>query len=420
MYALADCNNFFVSCERVFRPELNGRPIIVLSNNDGCAVARSNEAKALGIKMGDPYFRIRPLIEQHGVAVFSSNFALYGDMSARVQEVLRGFAPQMEVYSIDESFLDLSGMERDFDAYAKEISRACWRQTSIPVSVGVAPTKTLAKIASKLCKQYPRLQGGCYMHRPQDIEKVLKAFPVGDVWGIGRRTSRKLEEMRVRTAFDYVQLPETTVRKLFAVPGWRTWRELRGESCIEFEDLIEPRRSICVSRSFSHDVTDPEEFCAQITTFAGKAVEKLRSQRSLALEMVVFAMTNRFKETAPQTRGALCVVFPDGTQEHRSIVTAAADTARKLFKPGYGYKKGGVVFTRIEQEDAHVHSLFGDAGAQDREAKLSASIDRIKRSQGSGALLFGVQGDGAFHMSQDHRSPRYTTRWSELPHVVVK
>ena len=179
MYALADCNNFFASCERVFRPDLNGKPVIVLSNNDGCAVARSNEAKALGIKMGDPYFKIRDIIERNHVAVFSSNFALYGDMSRRVQEVLRSFAPAVEQYSIDESFLDLTGMEGvDFAAFAREISRACWKYTSIPVSVGVAPTKTLAKIASKLCKQYPKLQGGCYMYRPQDIEKVLRKFPV--------------------------------------------------------------------------------------------------------------------------------------------------------------------------------------------------------------------------------------------------
>ena len=170
MYALADCNNFFASCERVFRPELNGRPVIVLSNNDGCAVARSNEAKALGIKMGDPLFKIRDIVEKNHVAVFSGNFALYGDMSRRVQEVLRGYSPSIEVYSIDEAFLDLDGMDVDFDAYAKEISRECWRQTSIPVSVGIAPTKTLAKIASKLCKRYPKLRGGCYMWRPQDIE----------------------------------------------------------------------------------------------------------------------------------------------------------------------------------------------------------------------------------------------------------
>ena len=187
MYALADCNNFFVSCERVFRPDLNGKPVIVLSNNDGCAVARSNEAKALGIKMGDPLFKIRHLVQKNGVAVFSGNMALYGDMSKRVRQTLQDFSPMVEVYSIDEAFLDLRGLLiDDYDAYAKTISKRCYQYTSIPVSVGIAPTKTLAKIASKLCKQYPKLQGGCYMHRPQDIEKVLRKFPIGDVWGIGR------------------------------------------------------------------------------------------------------------------------------------------------------------------------------------------------------------------------------------------
>ncbi|MBR0291872.1 MAG: Y-family DNA polymerase, partial [Bacteroidales bacterium] len=201
MFALADCNNFFVSCERVFRPELNGRPVIVLSNNDGCAVSRSNEAKALGIKMGAPLFQIRELVEKHGVAVFSSNFALYGDMSRRVQEVLRRYSPAVEQYSIDEAFLDLRGIQiPDPDALAKEISSECRRRTAIPVSVGIAPTKTLAKIASKLCKQYPKLRGGCYMHRPEDIEKVLRRFPAADVWGIGRRSARKLEAAGIRSA----------------------------------------------------------------------------------------------------------------------------------------------------------------------------------------------------------------------------
>ncbi len=420
MYALADCNNFFASCERVFRPELNGKPVIVLSNNDGCAVARSNEAKALGIKMGDPYFKIKDICDRGGVAVFSSNFALYGDMSRRVQEVLRGYSPDIEVYSIDESFLDLNGMEVDFKAYAEEISRDCWRQTSIPVSVGIAPTKTLAKIASKLCKRYPRLNGGCWMYRPQDIEKVLRKFPVDDVWGIGGRSLRKLESMGVRTAWDFAQLPETTVRTLFHLPGFRTWKELRGIPCIEFEDIVEPRQTICVSRSFSHEVTTLQEFCGQITTFAGKAVDKLRSQDSYVCEMAVFAITNRFKEYLPQTSGGIYHVFPEGTQDHGTVIRAAADAARRLFRPEFAYKKGGVVFTRIEQPGAHVRSLFADEAAEEREASLSATLDSIHRTFGAGAILFGVQGDGRFHMSQEHKSPHYTTLWSDLPIVTVK
>ncbi len=422
MYALADCNNFYASCERVFRPELNGRPVVVLSNNDGCVIARSNEAKALGVKMGDPYFRLRPLIDRQGIAVFSSNFALYGDMSRRVQEVLRSFAPAVEPYSIDESFLDFTGMREgtDFDALAKRISRECRHQTAIPVSVGIAPTKTLAKIASKLCKRYPRLQGGCFMHRPEDIEKVLRGFPAEDVWGIGRRSMKKLTEMGVSTAWDYAGLPESTVRALFHLPGLHTWKELRGTPCVEFEDMVEPRQSICVSRSFSHDVTSPEEFTAQITTFAGKAAAKLRVQRSFAMEMVVFAVTNRFKEYLPQTSGGEYVVFPEGTRDHMTIVSAAAGAAKALFREGYAYKKGGVVITRIEQEESHVRSLFDDHAETLKQERLSGAIDAINRNLGPGSVLFGVQGDGRFHMTQEHGSPHYTTLWSDLPKASVK
>ena len=292
--------------------------------------------------------------------------------------------------------------------------------TSIPVSVGIAPTKTLAKIASKLCKKYPRLGGGCYMHRPEDIEKVLRKFPVEDVWGIGRRMVRRLEPLGVQTAWDYAQLPESTVRMLFHLPGFRTWKELRGIPCIEFEDFVEPKKTICVSRSFAHDITTVSEFSEQITTFAGRAVEKLRAQRSLVLQMVVFTATIMFREGAPQMHGGVCVVFPDGTQDYRTVISAAEDAARRLFRPGYGYKRGGVVFTRIEQEEAHMRSLFADRAAGEREARLSEVIDSVHRTFGRESLLFGVQGDGRFHMSQDHASPHYTTRWSDIPRVSVK
>ena len=421
MFALADCNNFFVSCERVFHPELNGRPVIVLSNNDGCAVARSNEAKALGIKMGDPFFKIRGIIEKYGVTVFSSNFALYWDMSARVHQVLRSFAPAVEQYSIDEAFMDLRGMSiPDPDAFAKQISAECRRLTAIPVSVGIAPTKTLAKIASKLCKQYPKLNGGCYMYRPADIEKVLRNFPVGDVWGIGRRSAKKLEGMQIRTAWDYRQLPEAAVRKLFALPGWRTWMELRGVPSIEFENLVEPKQSICVSRSFAHEITDCGQLCEQVANFAESAACKLRSQHSLALEMAAFAFTNRFKESAPQTFGSHLVLFPDGTSDHRVMVSAAVAATRELFRQGYAYKKAGVVISKLIPEEGHVSSLFADTESQERDTRLSRSIDEINRNFGRGAVLFGIQGDGRIKMSREHQSPHYTTLWSDIPKVSVK
>ncbi len=421
MYALADCNNFFASCERVFRPDLNGKPVIVLSNNDGCAVARSNEAKALGIPMGAPLFKIRDIVEKNGVAVFSSNFALYGDMSRRVQEVLRSFAPSVEQYSIDEAFLDLNGMENvDFKALAEKISRECRRQTAIPLSVGIAPTKTLAKIAAKLCKKYPKLNGGCYLYRPEDVEKVLRAFPVEDVWGIGRRSVPKLAQMGVRTAWDYVRLPQTTVRKLFALPGFRTWKELRGTPCIVFEDLIEPRQTICVSRSFAHDIKELPLLCEQVANFAESAVTKLREQASLARELLVFAMTNRFKDDAPQASGGVVVPLPDATDDHRTLILAALDGCRRLYRPGYGYKKAGVVITKLEQAEGYTPSLFEDASAAGREARLSATIDDIHRQFGRSSLLFGAQGDGQVRNTREHQSPHYTTLWTDIPAVKVR
>ncbi|MBQ3737275.1 MAG: Y-family DNA polymerase, partial [Candidatus Methanomethylophilaceae archaeon] len=388
-------------------------------NNDGCAVARSNEAKALGIRMGDPLFKIRDIVEKNDVAVFSGNFALYGDMSRRVQEVLRGYSPSVEVYSIDEAFLDLDGIDADYDAYAKEISRECWRRTSIPVSVGIAPTKTLAKIASKLCKRYPKLRGGCYMHRREDIEKVLRKFPAEDVWGIGRRMMRKLESMGVQTAWDYASLPETTVRMLFHLPGYRTWKELRGIPCIALEDMIEPRKTICVSRSFSKEITDCNDLCEQVANFAESAVGKLRAQGSVALEIVVFALTNRFRENAPQTCASRLVVIPDGTSDHRTFIRAALEGCRGLYDPRYAYKKAGVVITKLVQEEGFSQSLFADQDALEKESRLSSSIDSINKLYGRGAVLLGSQGTGEIRMSREHQSPHYTTLWADIPKTSV-
>ena len=421
MFALADCNNFFASCERVFRPDLQGKPVIVLSNNDGCAVARSNEAKALGIKMGDPFFKIRHIVEKNDVAVFSGNMALYGDMSQRVRWVLEDFAPSIEVYSIDEAFLDLRGMLGiDFDTYAKKISSECLRQTGIPVSVGIAPTKTLAKIASKLCKKYPKLRGGCYMHRPQDIEKVLRKFPIEDVWGIGRRNSAKLHSMGIKTAWDFTQLPEYAVRKMFALTGLRTWRELRGEPCIEFEDGFEAKQSICVSRSFSKEITEVVELAEQIANFASSMAEKLRGQGSVVEEMTVFAYTNRFKVDQPQTYGTSLVHFETPVNDQRVIVSKAVAAAHELYRHGYGYKKAGVIATRIVQECNVVRSLFEDSECKEREHRLTSALDSINATFGRGAVRLAVQGSGRIISSSEKQSPHYTTRWEDIPGVSIK
>ncbi len=421
MFALADCNNFFVSCERVFRPDLLGKPVIVLSSNDGCAIARSNEAKALGIKMGEPFFKIRHLVERHHVAVFSGNMALYGDMSQRVRWVLKEFAPSIEVYSIDEAFLDLRGMrDIDFGQYAKTISHHCHRLTSIPVSIGIAPTKTLAKIASKLCKQYPRLNGGCYMHRQADIEKVLKKFPIEDVWGIGRRSAPKLHARGVHTAYEYTQMSETTVQALSGITGVRMWKELQGIPCIEFEDTVEAKQSICVSRSFSSEIYDIKELCEQIANFASTLTEKLRRQGSIATEIAVFAYTNRFKENEPQNFGNQLIQLPTPTADQRTIVTHAIDATRELFGKGYGYKKAGVVATRIMSAQNMMHTLFEDTAAIEREHRLSTAVDNVNSTFGKGTLKLAVQGSGKIKTHSENQSPHYTTRWSDIPTVSVK
>ena len=421
MFALADCNNFFASCERVFRPDLQGKPVIVLSSNDGCAIARSNEAKALGIKMGDPFFKIKDIVEKHGVAVFSGNMALYGDMSQRVRWVLEEYAPAVEVYSIDEAFLDLRGINNiDFDRYAKDISAQCWKMTSIPVSVGIAPTKTLAKIASKLCKQYPKLRGGCYMHRPQDIEKVLRKFPIEDVWGIGRRSSAKLQARYIKTAYDFTQLPQEAVQKMMGITGVRTWKELQGIPCIEFEDGFEAKQSICVSRSFSSEIYDLKELQEQIANFASTMAEKLRKQHSVTSEMAVFAYTNRFKENLPQTHASALVSFNTPTSEQRTIITSAVQATRELFRDGYGYKKAGVIATGIIDQCDMMHSLFEDTEAIEKEHKITSALDAINRTYGDGAIKLAVQGSGRIKTTSEKQSPHYTTRWCDIPKVSIK
>lgn len=419
MFALADCNNFFVSCERVFRPDLQRKPVIVLSNNDGCAIARSNEAKALGIRMGDPLFKIKDIVEKHHVTVFSGNMALYGDMSQRVRWVLEDYAPSIEVYSIDEAFLDLRGVDNvDFDAYAKEISAKCWKMTSIPVSVGISPTKTLAKIASKLCKQYPRLKGGCYMHRPQDIEKVLRKYPIEDVWGIGRRTAPKLKDRGIMTAYDFTQMSESTVRHMLGITGLKTWNELRGVPCIEFEDNFETKQSICVSRSFSSEIYALSELQEQIANFASSLAEKLRKQNTAASEIAVFAYTNRFKDNAPQMNSNTLVSFITPTADQRTIV-AHCVRAAELLKEGYGYKKAGVVATKIIRCEEVMHSLFEDTQAIEKEQKLTSALDAINGALGKGTIKLAVQGSGNIKTANSNQSPHYTTLWSDIPKVVV-
>lgn len=418
MFALADCNNFFVSCERVFRPDLERRPVIVLSRNDGCAIARSNEAKALGIKMGDPLFKIRNVVERNNIAIFSTNMALYADFSRRVRAVLREAAPHIEVYSIDEAFLDMRGVEDvDFDDFAKQLSRRCRRLTGIPISVGVAPTKTLAKIAAELCKSYPKLRGGCFMHRPEDIDKVLRRWPVEDVWGIGRRTAPRLKASGIVTAYDFKRLDEAWVRRRMGVVGVRTWRELNAIPAIGFEALADAKQSICNSRSFSTEIYDRAVLMEQVAKFAALTAEKLRSQHSVCSHLTVFAATNRFREDEVQQYGHICVPMAEPTASSLDIVRTAREALNEIFVAGVGYKRAGVIASGIVPESGVAVSMF-DREHQERHQRLMSVLDDINRRAGAGSVIVAAEGLTEVKANSAHRSPRYTTRWSDIPEVT--
>lgn len=419
MFGLCDCNNFFASCERVFRPDLQGRPVVVLSNNDGCVIARSNEAKALGIRMGHPYFQIRELAERHGVAVFSGNITLYGDMSRRVIATLRAMVPAAEVYSIDEAFLDLRGIPtEELTAMGRHISRTVRRHTGIPVSIGIAPSKTLAKIASKLCKQYPKLQGACLMYRPEDIEKVLRRFPIEDIWGIGRRYRKMLTAAGVTTAWELTQRPEPWIRARMGVMGVRTWRELQGEACIDFETAPPARQQISVSRSFAHELTDFEQLHSAVVTFTSMCAEKLRLQQSLCTEITVYILTNRHREELPQYYESETVRPTIPTDDTLELAPLAAKALQRIFRAGYGYKKAGVIFSGLTSNNSVQADLF-DPVDRTRHARLMEAMDAANNLYGRHKVMIAAQGFTPLQVTREHLSPSYTTDWAELLTVKV-
>lgn len=417
MYALVDCNNFFVSCERLFRPDLEGKAVVVLSNNDGCAVSRSNEAKRLGIRMGQPYFEFAHLEQEGKVTVFSSNYILYGDISRRIQSVLREASPDVEVYSIDESFLliDEQMAGGDLDRWAKALSARCKRLTGIPVGVGVAPTKTLAKIASKLCKQYPALRGGCYMHREEDIRKVLSKFPLEDVWGIGRRYFARFSALGMHTAADFAARSAEWVRREMGVGGVRTWRELQGVPCIEFEHP-QPRQSICCSRSFAKEITAPNDLQGQLSTFVAMATEKLRKQHSAAREATVFIRTNRHRTDLPQHYDSRLITFATPTDDTMVIGKAAAEALREMMRKGVGYKKAGIILGNFCPRNQVQADLF-DNTDHERSARLMKAIDTINATHGAGRVHIATQAKEGIKMNRQHLSPAYTSSWSDI--IVV-
>lgn len=414
MFGLVDCNNFYASCERVFNPSLNGKPIVVLSNNDGCVIARSNEAKLLGIKMGVPAYQIKDLVKKHDVAVFSSNYVLYGDMSGRVMSMLAELAPEIEVYSIDEAFLNLTGI-KDLQSLGTNIVRKVSRGTGIPVSIGIAPTKTLAKMANKFAKKYPAYNRLCIIDTEEKHEKALKLFEIGEVWGIGHRQATKLEKQGVKTAFDFTQLPGSWVRKNMTVVGERTWKELRGISCIDMETAPPAKKQICTSRSFGKMVEDIDTMSEAIATHASTCAKKLRQQKSYAMSLMVFIHTNNFREDLPQYWKNTIVQFPIPTSDTLEIVEYALAGLKTIFMEGYQYKKAGVIITEITT-NAQL-GLF-DSVDRDKRERLMQVVDKINGNHQHHVKL-AIQGSGRdWKLKQEQLSRRYTTDINEV--IIIK
>ena len=418
MFGLCDCNNFFVSCERVFDPSLNGKPVVVLSNNDGCVVSRSNEAKALGVKMGQPLYQIRDFAKSNNIVVRSSNYHLYGDMSQRVMATLKQHVPSIEIYSIDEAFLQLECYPTDkLKQFGEELARIVRRNTGIPVSIGLSHTKTLAKVASKLCKRYPKLNSACLMQRDEDIQKVLDKFPVEDIWGIGRRHGKMLKECNIKTASDFARLGREWIENRMGVTGLRTWMELHGTPCIDFSHEIADKQSIMVSRSFSKELYDLSDLHGTITTFASIAAEKLRKQGSVAQEMQVFIITNRHRDDQPQHYECGQVHFTTATDSTLEIVKAATKELQRIYRKGYGYKKSGVRLSRISSSNAVQGTLF-DTIDRTKHKALMQTMDHINSRIGHESVKLVSQGAITNHTNREHLSPQYTTRWEDI--LVVK
>lgn len=423
MIALVDCNNFYCSCERVFNPLLRDKPVVVLSNNDGCVVARSNEVKAMGIKMGTPLYQVRDVLEKNNVAVFSSNYNLYGDMSRRVMMLLSEFTPDFVQYSIDEAFLDLTGFGEGEEllSYGRKIVATVSKGTGIPVTMGIAPTKTLAKVASRYGKKYKGYKGVCIIDSEEKRIKALQGLDIGDVWGIGRRSLDKMRYFGVNTAWDFTQKSESWVRRLFTVSGVRTWRELQGECCIS-EDDVPQKKSICTSRSFPDSgISELSSLEEAIANFAAECVRKLRGQRSCCTEITVFAYTSRFRQDVPHHCINRTIHLNVPTNNLQELVSTAVKAFRMDFRKESGclYKKAGVIVWNIISDNAIQTSLFDNID-REKQARLADAIDSINRKNGHNTVRVAVQGtsDKSWHLKSEHRSKQYTTNIDEV--IIVK
>ena len=424
LFGLADCNNFYCSCERVFHPNLIGKPIVVLSNNDGCVIARSEESKALGIQMGTPFYQVKELLEQNDVAVFSSNYNLYGDMSHRVMSLLSRYSPKVDVYSIDEAFLNLTGMgdSEQLTEYCKKMVRHIIKGTGIPISLGIAPTKTLAKMASKFAKKHKGYEGVCLIDTDEKREKALKLFPVEDVWGIGHRSMEKLNYYGIKTAWDLTQKSELWVRRELTVTGVRTWKELRGESCISIEDLPH-KKSICTSRSFADQglnrLSDVEE---TISNFAAQCSRKLREQHTVCSSITIFAHTSRFRQDLPQSYIYQTANLTVPTNDHQELVATAVKILRANWKEEdyYFYKKAGVIVWGISRDNAIQTNLF-DTVNREKQSALAKAIDAINRKNGHNKIRVAVQGnEKGWLLKREYISKQYTTNLDDVIVLKVK
>lgn len=418
-FALVDGNCFYCSCERLFNPALEGRPVIVLSNNDGCVVSRSNEAKALGIEMAAPAHLMTDLLRKHRVAVYSSNYNLYGDLSRRMMSVLGGLAPGIEVYSIDEAFLDIGGIAcPDWWAYGYSIRSEVLRQVGIPTGVGIAPTKTLAKVANRIAKKQPEHGGVFVLETPNEIETTLRAMPVGDVWGIGGQYAKLLARNGVATAWDFTQLPADWVRHNLTVVGARLQLELQGVSCLELEVVAPPKKNICTSRSFGKMLTDFGGVSEAVANHAHRCACKLRGQGSAANVLTVFLHTNPFKPELPQYNPSRTVKLPTATNSSLVMVGHAEAALKAIWRDGYAYKKAGVVVSGIVSENEIQLGLDVSMTDMDKHKRLMQAMDAVRGRYGHGAISVGTQGTkNAWRLRQERLSRRFTTCWDELLEV---
>ncbi len=418
LFALVDCNNFYASCERVFNPRLKGKPIVVLSNNDGCIVARSNEAKALDIPMGRPAFELEAVFRRHGVEVFSSNYALYADMSVRVMETVGQFAPRMEVYSIDEAFLDLSGIPQDATSYCGMIRDTVRQWTGIPVSLGIGPTKTLAKAANRAAKRSDKAMGVLNIADPSDQEMVLRKIDIEDVWGIGPRGGKKLRAVGIVDALALRRIDSELVRRLLGVNGVRTQYELRGMRCFGLEENPPAKKSIIVSRSFGRKVEDVEELKEAAATYAARAGEKLREGKQAVGVLSVYVMTSRFERQRPYFN-AQTVTYAQPTSDSRELIETALACVENLYRPGCRFHKAGVILQELIDCD-HIQLGLFDRRDRTRSRRLMETVDRINLRGGS-SVFWAAQGiRKAWGLRSCRRSPRYTTHWKEIPEVSAR